>query len=153
MGRRCPRARQPEKPCPGRLASAARPHEKHRPRTGRPRKGGRTGAARRPRSPRPPQSRRHPGEPRCQQGGDWQRAERGKDGGVSVRVGTSWVGRPRGEEETRLLELGRDRRELRDCGADHIANRVVAQHPVTTAAAGEGVVSSSTSPHILQAES
>ena len=64
----------------------------------------------------------------------------GNRGGVDIGVGTSRIGRPRGEEEARLLKFRRDRRELRDRGADHIADRVVAQNPISTAATEEGVI-------------
>ena len=48
-------------------------------------------------------------------------------------------GRPRREKEARLLNLRRDRSELRHSGAHHVTNGVVTQNLV--AAAGEGMVS------------
>ena len=69
------------------------------------------------------------------EGNGWETEE-----GSTSGVGTSRIGRPRGEEEARLLKFRRDRRELRDRGADHIADRVVPQNPISTAATGEGVI-------------
>ena len=59
-------------------------------------------------------------------------------GGVDIGVVTPRIGRPRGEEKARLLKLRRDRRELSDRGADHIADRVVAQDPISPTATSKG---------------
>ena len=81
-------------------------------------------------------------------------AEQGRDGEVPSlsktghtsgdpdlgRTTTSSRG-PRREKEARLLNVRRDRSELRHSGAHHVTNGVVTQNLVAAAAAGEGMVS------------
>ena len=57
------------------------------------------------------------------------------------RFWTTRIRGPRREKEARLLDLRRDRSELRHSGAHHVTNGVVTQNLVAAVTAGEGMVS------------
>ena len=67
----------------------------------------------------------------------------GKKGGIGVRGGASRVRRSWREEKAWLLDLRRDRRMLCHGGANHVPDGIVAEHPVTTTTAGDGMVAPS----------
>ena len=71
------------------------------------------------------------------------------ESGVMVEEGAPEVGRPRGEEETRLFQLRGDGGKL-----GNRADSVVAKYSVAAAAAREGVITPAVQqPHMPQAES
>ena len=60
---------------------------------------------------------------------------------VGVEGRTTRIRGSRREKEARFLEFRRNRRELGDCGADHVPDGIVAQDPIPSTATSKGVIS------------
>ena len=92
-------------------------------------------------------------EPQYRQGDDQQQETREEPKKGRRRGRTTRIRGSRREKEARLLKLRRDRRELGDCGADHIPDGIVAQDPIPSTATSKGVISTAVENFSAQAAS